>query len=171
MISEQSSKVLIEFARKVIEEYVKNKKETDPPVVFSEELKSKHALILRLMKGNEIIGKASFPDPTMPLLNAIKEAVVSASQDIKQEELAQIKIEISILSELTEVTVFNIKQGDGVMIKKEPNSGLFLPDEWNNFENKNELMNALSLKAGLSPSAWRSRNVKCYSFSVQTIKE
>ncbi len=171
MISEQSSKFLIEFARKVIEEYIRNNKEIEVPVVFSEELKSKHGLFLRIIKDEKIVGKAGFPDPTMPLLNAVKEAAISMSQNLKQEELSQIKIEISILSKPIETTVFNIKEGDGIIIKKEPNSGLFMSNEWNNFENKNELMNALAMKAGMSPSAWRSKDVKCYSFSVQKIKE
>ncbi len=177
MISEENGKKLLKFARKVIENHVRNPSgDLEVPVVFVQELKEKRGLFCTLTKQGQLRGCIGFPEPTLPLINACKEAAISSTHDprfpdLTKEELLEIKIELSILTKPEKITVMQIKEGDGVILRKGMNSGLYLPQVWEQMDDKNEFLNSLSVKAGMSPTAWRSKDVECFKFSVQIFKE
>lgn len=174
-LSAEHGKFLLEFARKVIENHVRGK-DINLPDSIPVELKEKRGLFCTITENNNLRGCIGFPEPTLPLINACKEAAISSTHDprfppMSKDELDKIKIELSILTKPVETTVFGIKEGDGAILRRGPNSGLFLPQVWEQLPDKNEFMSSLSMKAGMSPSAWRSKDVKCYKFSVQIFKE
>jgi AmmeMemoRadiSam system protein A len=108
----------------------------------------------------EMAQAAAFSDPRFP-------AVI-------KEELAEIQIEISILSKLQPVKAIDeIKVGrDGLLIRNDFTSGLLLPQvatEWN--WDRQEFLEHTCLKAGLERQAWKLPENKLFSFSAEIFSE
>lgn len=98
---------------------------------------------------------SAFHDPRFPALTA--------------QEMDRLEIEISVLSELTEVTDFSeIRIGiDGLYIKDQYKSGLLLPQVatecgWS----VEEFLEHTSLKAGMGKDAYKRSEVEVYKFSA-----
>ena len=96
---------------------------------------------------------------------------------VKPEELEQISISISLLTDYDAVNfsseedlLSKIRPGiDGLIIRDGDRQGLFLPSVWEQLPDKKEFLNNLKIKAGLSPSYW-SDNIKVYRFRTLEIK-
>ena len=96
---------------------------------------------------------------------------------VKPEELEQISISISLLTDYDAVNfsseedlLSKIRPGiDGLIIRDGDRQGLFLPSVWEQLPDKREFLNNLKIKAGLSPSYW-SDNIKVYRFRTLEIK-
>ena len=109
----------------------------------------------------EMAREAAFDDPRFTALT--------------KEELAGIKIEISVLSPLKKIAdVSGIELGKhGVLVKKGPYSGVFLPQVagetgWT----LEEFMNNLCAgKAGLPADAWKNKNLDIFVFTVELMSE
>lgn len=97
-------------------------------------------------------------------------------QPLKPEELPLTKISISLLSDyerirfddeagLLQQVVANV---DGLVIRDGDRQGLFLPSVWQEIPDKQEFLNKLKIKAGMSPSYW-SNKIKVYRFRVVEI--
>jgi uncharacterized protein (TIGR00296 family) len=131
-------------------------------------------------------GCIGIPEPVMPLIDALKEASISASVDdprfppVERGELLNITIEISILTPPKLIEVDNpieylekIKVGrDGLIIEYGTYRGLLLPQvptEYN-WDTEEYLAN-LCLKAGLPVNTWIEKSVNIYSFEAQIFKE
>jgi len=137
----------------------------------------------------------NYPDETLrgcigftypfPLAEAIvKAAKLAAFEDIrfsplKEEEIKNIIIEISILTEPKEVKIKTeedlkkIKIGeDGLIIQLDSLSGLLLPqvaveEKWD----AKTFIEHTCLKAGLGINAWKDPATKVYKFQAQIFKE
>lgn len=93
------------------------------------------------------------------------------------EELPQTAISISLLSGFerirfeseTDLLSKIVAGTDGLVIRDGDRQGLFLPSVWKELPDKQEFLNNLKLKAGMSPSYW-SNKIKIYRFRVVEIK-
>ncbi|MBX3395056.1 MAG: AmmeMemoRadiSam system protein A [Phycisphaerae bacterium] len=94
---------------------------------------------------------------------------------ITESELADLGIEVSILSPRTRLTdplQFELGR-DGIYIKSGSRAGCFLPDVatdagWN----REQFLSALCReKAHLSPDAWRDPDTEVYAFTVRKFRE
>lgn len=108
----------------------------------------------------EMAKAAAFGDPRFP--------------NLKQEEVDDIEIEISILSELILVKKADeIEVGrDGLMIRKGIYSGLLLPQvateqNWD----KHTFLDHTCLKAGLAPGSWQDPQTELYRFTADIFSE
>jgi len=107
-------------------------------------------------------------------------AVEAATSDprfpaVSTEELKDIDVEISVLSEPEKVdNIQDIKMGThGVIVKKGFATGVFLPQVaietgWTREE---FLANLCAHKAGLNPDAWKDKDTELYSFTAQVFGE
>jgi AmmeMemoRadiSam system protein A len=105
-------------------------------------------------------------------------AVAAATEDprfepVQQEELADIDIEISVLSPMQLVKdVSEIQVGrDGLYIVAGPYAGVLLPQvatEWG--WDRDEFLREVCLKAGLPSDAWK-KGATLYRFSAQVFGE
>lgn len=178
-LSNESRKTLLNIARSAITEKLTTGNITWPAVsdgVMSEP----KAVFVTLNKRKNLRGCIGTTEPTMPLAQAVAQyALAAAFQDfrfppVKLSELKDIKIEISILSSLKSVksAAGIIPHKHGVVVRKGKSSGLFLPQVWEHFTNKDDFLSELCYqKAGLPPDAWKKPNTELYVFTVESFSE
>jgi hypothetical protein len=182
---EKYREYVLEVAREAIETWVKEGKQIEPKNI-PEELKEPKGVfvsIYKIVKGEKVLrGCVGLPHAEKPLIEALVEAAILACRDprfkpLSEEELKNITIEVSILSEPELIKVKKpeeylekIKPGEGLIIKKGFHSGLFLPQVWEEIPDKKEFLENLCLKAGLLPDAWLDENVRIYRFKAEVLK-
>jgi len=185
MVTFEDGKKAVIFARKTIEEYVKNKKvpAEDLKGIFKE--KQGAFVTIHSYPSHDLRGCIGIPLPVMSLEDAIVEGATSATRDprfppLSTEEIDNILIEITILSPPEKITVDNpedyiksIEIGrDGLIVEKGFYKGLLLPQVpveqgWD----KEEFLSHTCMKAGLMPDAWLDKSIKISRFSGKVFTE
>jgi uncharacterized protein (TIGR00296 family) len=175
----------VEFARKIIELYVKNNILTNPDLGDAFTKKQGAFVTIHTYPEHELRGCIGIPLPVMSLKEAIIEGAKSATRDprfhtLEENELDSIIIEVTILSkpELIKIDkpqeyLSKIEIGrDGLIVEQGFFKGLLLPQvpieqEWD----KEEFLSHTCMKAGLMPDAWLDENTKILKFSGQVFTE
>ena len=150
--------------------------ETEPVLL------KKNGVFVTLKKKGELRGCIGCYTPTTkPLYETVADMAISAAtQDprfpkVTPEELEEIKIEISVLSELDKIDDVNkIETGKhGVVVRKGFRGGVFLPQvaTETGWDREEFLSNLCAHKAGLSPDAWKDKDTKIYIFTVEKFEE
>jgi uncharacterized protein (TIGR00296 family) len=175
----------VNYARNVIEEYVKNKK--TPVCRLSGVFKEKKGAFVTIhtYPDYNLRGCIGIPLPIMSLCDAISEGATSATRDprfppLVVKEFDKIVIEVTVLSppELIEINkpedyLKEIVVGrDGLIVEHSFYKGLLLPQVpvdqgWD----KEEFLNQTCIKAGLMPDAWFDSQIKVYKFGGQVFTE
>lgn len=175
----------VNYARNVIEEYVKNKK--IPVCKFSGVFKDKQGAFITIhtYPNYDLRGCIGIPLPVISLCEAIAEGAASATRDprfppLAVKELDDIVVEVTVLSppELIKVSkpenyLKDIVVGrDGLIVEQGFYKGLLLPQVpveqgWD----KEEFLNHTCIKAGLNPDAWFDKQTKIYKFGGQVFTE
>jgi uncharacterized protein (TIGR00296 family) len=189
-ITDEDGKLLVELARKSMEEYVRKKTKyfipKDLAIRFSEKMGV--FVTINRIKGKEkmLRGCIGYPLPFHPLAEAVVEAAISSAindprfDPIRKDELNEVLIEVSVLTppKLIEVNTpmeypQKIKIGeDGLILEWRLGSGLLLPQvpvelNWD----VNEYLENLCLKAGITPDYWLRKDVKIYKFQAMIWEE
>ncbi|MGC8623294.1 MAG: TIGR00296 family protein [Candidatus Micrarchaeia archaeon] len=130
-------------------------------------------------------GCIGFPLAIKPLYEAVVDAAISAATEdprfvpLSHVELAEITIEVSILSKMERITgkpeeiKEQVKVGrDGLFIEYGYYSGLLLPivaveEGWNS----EEFLDNVCMKAGLPTHTWQRSDVSLYRFTTQIFRE
>ena len=157
-------KTLLAFARETLSRFFLT--ETVPLARgFNESLQQPRGVFVTLKKKGELrgcIGRMIGDEPLCKLVGAM--AVQAAFNDrrfqpLTADELNDTEIEISVLTPMKKVAgAADIVVGrDGVLISKEGRSAVFLPQvateqKWN----REELLDNLCLKAGLTAGSWKA---------------
>lgn len=172
---------LLQLARNSIKEYLglpKNNIEIKP------EWNDKRATFVTLEKNGKLRGCIGSLEPRRPLYEDIKENAISAGfRDprffpLKEDEIEQIKIEISILTPLKEI---NFNSESDIISKIEPfkmgllleygyNRGTFLPQVWEYYPEPIDFFKHLKQKAGLREDFY-SDDMKLYYYEVEKCQE
>jgi len=163
LLSVSDEKALLVFARETISRIFST--DTVPLARgFSVNLQQPRGVFVTLKKKNDLrgcIGRIVGDEPLGKLTGAM--ALQAAFNDgrfnpLTADELSEIEIEISALTPLKEVSSASdiIVGRDGVVLIKEGHSAVFLPQvateqKWN----REELLDNLCRKAGLSAECWR----------------
>jgi AmmeMemoRadiSam system protein A len=93
---------------------------------------------------------------------------------LTQPELDKITIEISVLSPLEElIDTETIEIGKhGLVIDAGYRRGLLLPQVATEYDwDRRQFLKQISLKAGLPPDAWKRKEVKLFTFTVEKFDE
>lgn len=186
MYSDEDGELAVRIARAVVEGFVNHVKSSLPktPQSFSE--KSGVFVTLTTYPGDKLRGCIGYPEPIMPLIDAIKDAAVSAaSRDprfppLKPDELRNTKVEVSLLTPPSEIIVKKqpelvrqVKVGeDGLIVQRGFARGLLLPQvpvEWG--WDAEEFLCQTCLKAGLMPDAWLQQGAKVFKFQAEVFSE
>lgn len=182
-LTEEQGKLVVEIARKVVDEFVGNGKRYEPenlPKIFSE----KRGVFVTLEKypSKDLRGCIGFPEPVAPLIDALIDSAISAAErdprfsPVQEKELDKLVVEVSVLTPPEVIKVKDprelpkkIKVGrDGLIMKRGFASGLLLPQvpvEWK--WGKEEFLSQTCYKAGLPPDAWLDPKTEVYSFQGQ----
>ena len=170
---------LVELARKTIE--FSFKKEAFQP---DEETKRKYKAVqssfVTLTINNELRGCIGSLLPRQELYKDVQENAINASfhdsrfPKLKEAELKNIKIEVSILSEpkrlnyKSEQDLLNRLFKDmGIILRKGHSSATFLPQVWEQLKDPKEFLEHLSQKAGLDKDAWKTADIYYYMVNVE----
>ena len=185
MLSLEDGKKAVEFARKVVDIFVKEKniEELSLGKTFLE--KQGAFVTLHTFPEHNLRGCIGIPLPVLPLAEAIAEGAKSATRDprfppLEENELDDIIIEVTILSkpeiikiDKPEEYISNIEIGrDGLIVEQGFFKGLLLPQVpieqgWG----KEEFLSHTCIKAGLLPDAWADKNTKISKFTGQIFTE
>ncbi len=180
MLDPGQKKELLNIARKTVESYVKNAKVPEFKVADPGLLGQEGAFVTLHEKGRlrgcigNIIG-------TQPLWMTVRDmAVESSTKDprfdpVRPDELKDIKIEISVLSQPKRVQDINeIKVGThGVIVKRGFYGGVYLPQvaTENGWSREQFLTSLCAEKSGLPADAWKDKKTELYTFTAQVFGE
>ena len=183
---------LIQFARRNIENFLKENKRIIVPDAIKEKFGEKYGVFVTLNKhgveGNPLRGCIGYIEPKFTLYDVIhRVSISSATEDprfpsVTTKEMDKIVIELSILTppKLIEVTdpieyLEKIKIGrDGLIAEVGIRRGLLLPqvpvDHNRNWDVK-EFLSHTCQKAWLPAEAWKDLHTKIYSFQAILFEE
>jgi AmmeMemoRadiSam system protein B/AmmeMemoRadiSam system protein A len=173
-LTDNDKKTLHHIAKTVIENKVKGKAvpefKIDSPL-----LKENRGAFVTINKKGELRGCIGYIEGHGPLHRTIEEmAEAAAFRDprfppVKEKELPELEIEISVLTPLRKITDVNeIEVGKhGIYIKKGWFSGLLLPQVATEYGwDRQTFLEHTCQKAGLPSSAWRDKDTEIYIFSA-----
>lgn len=184
--SEKTS--LLRLARKVLEESFKdisarsNRWEwtSDFLLCFPISDNSPAAAFVTLKKSGNLRGCIGTVVPELSLLSITAKMTLQAAfrdprfPPLDRSELEEVRIEISVLSPMQKIDNANqiTPKIHGVLVKKGHNSGLFLPQVWEDIHNKEDFLNELCYsKACLPSNAWKDSKTELYIFTVDHFEE
>jgi hypothetical protein len=186
MFSDSQGELAVRIARSVMESHVNRVRMPDfeIPALFRE--KSGVFVTLTTYPDDDLRGCIGYPEPTTPLIDALKDAAVSAcSRDprfppVKPSELKHIRVEVSLLTPPQEILVRNPRElcgcvmigEDGLIMERGWARGLLLPQvpvEWK--WDAEEFLSQTCMKAGLMPDAWLEPGTKVYKFQAEVFSE
>ena len=181
-MDEKDKKVLLSIARKSIESAI-----TDAPneqiqtEITSPELKEKSGVFVTLRTHGKLRGCLGRMVSDIPLYKLVSEMAVSAAKDdprfnqIQPSDLEGLEIDISVLSPLQKIDdPLDFELGKhGIYIIKGSSNGCFLPQvaTETGWTKEGFLSQCCSMKAGLSPDAWKDKSVEVYIFTSEIISE
>jgi AmmeMemoRadiSam system protein A len=187
-LTDEEGRYLLSLARSTIEKdffpgakTVKGDDEGCRSGVFDE----RRGTFVTLTKGGSLRGCIGHIIPQESILEGVKENALNAAfrdprfQPLKREELKDIKIEVSILTEPKSLSYSNekdllakLRPGiDGVIIKKGFRQSTFLPQVWEQLPGKEDFLSHLCLKAGLPADAWKRGDLSVSTYQVQAFEE
>jgi hypothetical protein len=174
--SKEDGEKLLKLARESIEEEFTKKK---PELPEGKQFKQARGVFVTLNKKGELRGCIGFPYPNYPIIEAVYKAAKSAAfsdprfSPVKEGELKDIKIEISILTIPQECECKDVVVGkDGLMCNYIGYQGLLLPQVATEYKmNRIKFLEALCNKAGLPNDTWQNKNFKLWKFSCQIFSE
>ena len=175
---------LVGFARSSIEAALGR---GEPPSLedVSEKLKTDCGVFVTLNKvpgsSHSLRGCIGFPNPVMPLVDAVSEAAVSAAlrdprfQPVSLEEMDSVAVEVSVLTPPEKIVVESpgeypdhVRVGrDGLIMDRGSSRGLLLPQvavDWG--WSAEEFLTQCCIKAYLPPDSWLTPGTEIYSFKA-----
>ena len=186
-MNKKDKEYLLKIARRAIQKYFQDEGvfqvEKDE---LPQSLKEKKGTFVTLWKNNELRGCIGDLESEKPIYQSvIDNCLASALLDsrftaLKGDELNDIKIEISILSELKKLPNFTDydsflkylnKYKPGLLIKKGAHQATFLPQVWEDLSSAELFISHLCEKAGLEKDEWKRMDLEIYQYSAAVFKE
>ena len=185
-LSPQQKTYLLNLARKTISDYFdKSEKTQVNPGEIDKEITKPAATFVTLTKFGELrscIGNLIAKKPLHQ--DVINNALLASFSDnrfpqLRERELKDIKIEISILSEPVPYKYDDIDslleqikpKEHGVIIQNGFNQATYLPQVWDDLKDKVEFLESLCVKAGLPTEAWKEKTTEIFYYTVEHFSE
>jgi uncharacterized protein (TIGR00296 family) len=176
----------VKLARRAVKDYFKGRK-TELMEIPENFLKNAGVFTtINSYPEKELRGCIGFPEPIMPLYEAIiKSAIYAATEDprfppVVEDELENIIFEVSLLTVPERIVIDDpnkypekVEIGrDGLIIRYMGFSGLLLPQVAVEYSmSSTEFLDHTCLKAGLSAGCWKRRGVEVYKFQAEIFTE
>jgi len=187
MYSSSDGKLAVSLARRAIEAHLKGK-DIAAPSDLPDAFRRKSGVFVTLVTypGRDLRGCIGYPEPVMPLGEAIVDSAISAAardprfSPVTSRELARIVVEVSLLTppELvkvktpTEYLKTIVIGRDGLIADNGFGRGLLLPQVpveqgWD----VHEFLDHTCMKAGLHAAAWTEKGTRLYRFTAEIFDE
>ncbi len=148
-------------------------------------LTEKRGVFVTLHKNGQLRGCIGNIAPEKSVLEGVKENAVSAAfkdsrfPPLTKEELAQIDIEVSLLTPPEQMQFSHTREmldqltpfEDGVIVEKDHRRATFLPQVWEQLPAREAFLSHLCLKAGCDPNAWQTGDLNLYTYQVHSFAE
>ncbi len=181
-MDEEDKKVLLAIARESIKSAITNTSNEQSHIEITRpELNEKSGAFVTLRTHGKLRGCIGRMVSDIPLYELVSEMAVSAAKEdprfgqIKPSDLEDLEIDISALSPLQKIDdPLDFELGrHGIYIKKGSSNGCFLPQvaTETGWTKEEFLSKCCSMKAKLSPDAWKNKNVDVYIFTSEIISE
>jgi uncharacterized protein len=184
--SNTEKQVALELARTSLEAAVQGK--DLPPLELDklpQRFQQKGATFITLTRLGELRGCIGTLEAYQPLAEDIREHAVAAALNdhrfppVRPEELDQIHIEISRLTEPVELIyddpqdlIAKLQPGiDGVVLRDGWRRATFLPQVWEKLPDPAEFLDHLCYKMGADPGLWRRKKLEIQVYHVEEFHE
>lgn len=176
----EEKKILLETARKSINSVFTKEKIPEPDYEKHPIFGSHAGAFVTLTQQKALRGCIGYITSDQPLFKTVCEAAVQASQgdprftSVRQEEITNLSIEISILSEPFLLNSYDeIEIGKhGLILEEKGRRGLLLPQvPVEHHMNRDQYLDSICRKAGFPADYWRTRELKLYGFTASVFSE
>ncbi|MEZ0343408.1 MAG: AmmeMemoRadiSam system protein A [Caldimicrobium sp.] len=181
MLSREERRYLLKLCRKTLEAYFQGKsfKPEPPPKDVYPHLYEKRGVFVTLTKEGRLRGCIGVLQGEKPLYEEVCEVVLSSAfrdprfLPLKESELDEIEIEISILSPFVKAHPEEVEVGKhGIYIKKGPFRGLLLPQVATEYGwDRETFLKHGCLKAGLPENCLEDPETELYIFTAEVFSE
>ena len=178
-LSTADQELLFRVAKESIRAHLKGEK-APLPQTASPLLSQPRGLFVTLNRRGRLRGCIGYLEAVQPLLAAVQEMAVAAAfgdprfPPLKEEELADLEVEISILSPMQQIKkIDEIQVGrHGLYLECGTARGLLLPQVatqhgWDRLT----FLKQTCVKAGLSPEAWEDPSTRIFVFKADILHE
>jgi AmmeMemoRadiSam system protein A len=181
MLSPEQRSRLLSIARRSIEDVLEGRRPHVDPATLDPQLTQPSGAFVSLhTKDGDLRGCIGSIEALAPLCNAVASSAVNAAfrdprfHPVRREELADLHIEISVMSPIEAVRDENeIEVGrDGLIIRRGAQAGLLLPQVASEYGwDRETFLRQTCAKAGLPHDAWRSPGCRIERFSAEVFSE
>ena len=176
----EERRALLALVRRTLEVELSGAAPEPPPDLPG--LRAQRGAFVTLRRGGELRGCIGHVPADRPLVEVVARMAVSAATadprfpPVAPEELSELRIEISVLSEPMRVDPpdeSRVQPGrDGVIVRHGGRQGLLLPQVATEFDwGPEALLAAACRKAGLAADAWREAECELYVFQADIFGE
>jgi uncharacterized protein len=178
-ISAADQEVLFRVARDAIKARLQGGKSVLPQAT-SPILGQPSGVFVTLHRHGRLRGCIGYLEAMKPLLAAVQEMAAAAAfndprfPSLKEEEVADLDIEISVLSPMCQIkSIDEIQVGrDGLYLERGPCRGLLLPQVATEYGwDRRTFLKQTCIKAGLPPDAWEDPATRIFIFSAKILHE
>ena len=185
-LTEKEGRYLLSVARQTIEKKIlKLSAESHADPVDSPKFSERRGTFVTLTINGGLRGCIGHIIPQETLIEGIRINAINAAfkdprfRPLSKKEWEMVEVEISILTDPKPLTYSGgddlliklRKDVDGVIIKKGYHQATFLPQVWEQLQDKKEFLRHLCMKAGLDRDAWKDEKIKVHTYQVQAFEE
>ena len=177
-LSDRARTQLLRLARQAIEQCTLGRRLPAAEAPPEESLSGRCGAFVTLSKAGLLRGCIGHIEASVPLSETVRECAVAAAvrdprfEPVTPVELADLHIEISVLSALTDVRPEEVEVGrHGLLISRNFQRGLLLPQvatQWH--WDRDQFLEQTCIKAGLPPDAWR-HGARIQAFTAEVFAE
>jgi AmmeMemoRadiSam system protein A len=176
----EEKRILLETARKSINSVFTQEKISEPDYEKHPIFKSHAGAFVTLTQQRVLRGCIGYIVSDQPLFQTVCEAAVQASQydprfqPVRQSEIKNLAIEISILSEPFPLNSYDeIEIGKhGLILEEEGRRGLLLPQvPVEHHMNREQYLDSICRKSGFPADYWRTKQLKLSGFTAAVFSE
>ena len=177
-LADCEKKLLLEVARRACTSAVE-RRDSPPDLPVSDALRRPGGAFVTLHRGSRLRGCIGQLPSREPLIEVVARCARSAALEdprfspVRPEEIAEIDIEISVLSPLEEITPDHIEAGKhGLVVSQGWQRGVLLPQVAAQFGwTAEKLLEETCVKAGFDRAAWKDPETRIQAFTAEVFSE
>lgn len=181
--TKEEQKTLLKISRETLISHLTGSKSLDAllkKITITDRMKEKRGVFVTIKKSGHLRGCIGYIQGIEPVVEAVIDNTRSAStrdnrfRPMNASEIDKVKIEISVMTPLKLIhSLQDIQVGrDGLVIEHRGKRGVLLPQvATENGWNREQFLNAICRKAGLSEFTWRTEKPIIRTFRAQVFGE